>query len=137
MTSPIASGVLCIPGTNLVERVPRLAICVNLGADIGPLLFHCYERWHGIGTSGADTVDAVKETAERNYPGVKSRWVDTNTTVTDALRYYDKVDGQKCSFCGKRAFEVDAWIEGDNAIICKGCVESLFKEFFSGGSDSG
>ena len=59
----------------LVEKVPRLAICVNLGKDIGPLLFHCDEEWNVLGTSGAETVDEVKLRAEKNYPGVGSRWI--------------------------------------------------------------
>jgi ClpX C4-type zinc finger len=115
-------------GDKLVEHVPRLAICINLGENIGPMLFHCDEQWNVLGTSGADSVEQVKDRAENNYPGVASRWVDTNVTVADALRYYDHVDGRKCSFCGKRAFEVDAWIERDHAIICKTCVETIFNE---------
>jgi hypothetical protein len=47
-------------GDVLVEKVPRLAICVNLGKDIGPMLFHCDEEWNVVGTSGAETVDEVK-----------------------------------------------------------------------------
>jgi hypothetical protein len=115
-------------GDKLVERVPRLAICINLGENIGPMLFHCDEKWNILGTSGADSVERVKDRAEKNYPGVALRWVDTKTTVADALQYYDQVDGRKCSFCGKRAFEVDAWIERDKAIICKACVETIFNE---------
>jgi hypothetical protein len=89
----------------LIEKVPRLAICSNLGNDIGPLLFHCDEEWNVLGTSGAATVDEVKELAERNYPGVSSRWIDTNVSIEEALRYYDEdTEGLKCSFCGKRPF---------------------------------
>jgi len=122
-------GSLFVDG-ELVEKVPRLAICANLGKDIGPMLFHCDAEWNPLGTSGAATVDDVKARAERNYPGVSTRWVDVNTTVEEALRYYDEeTGGQRCSFCGKRPFEIEGWVEGKNAIICRGCIESYHHEF--------
>jgi len=123
-------------GGELLEKVPRLAICTNLGKDIGPMLFHCDEDWNPLGTSGAGSVDEVKADAERNYPGVSTRWVDVSTTVEEALRYYDaEMGGQRCSFCGKRAFEVEGWIEGKNAIICRGCIENYHHEFQNPSSD--
>ena len=128
-----------IVGDKVIEKVPRLAICINLGEDIGPLLFHCDEEWEVLGTSGAETIDAVKQRAEKNYPGVSARWVDINTSVEEALRYYDEdTGGACCSFCRKRPFEVDSWIEGEDATICKTCVEEFhrhFSETDSGGED--
>ena len=100
-------------GDELLEAVPRLAIVVNLGKDIGPILFHCDEQWNGLGTSGARSVADVKNLAEKNYPGVSSRWVGINTSVEDALRYYDEQTGLAlCNFCGKRSFETERWVEG-------------------------
>ena len=94
------------------------------------MLFHCDEGWNPLGTSGAKSVEEIKASAERNYPGVSARWVDVNTTVEEALRYYDaETGGQRCSFCGKRPFETRGWIEGRNAIICRGCVESYHGSF--------
>jgi hypothetical protein len=117
-------------GGKLLEQVPCLAICANLGKDIGPLLFHCDHEWSVLGTSGAETVQAVKDHAEKNYPGVSSRWVDVNTSVEDALRYYDQESGGlKCSFCGKRPFDLDRWVEGKGAMICRGCVETYHRAF--------
>ena len=109
----------------LVEKVPRLAICVNLGQDIGPLLLHCDADWNVLGTAGASTVDEVKSRAERNYPGVAARWIDINVSVEEALRYYDEeTGGLKCSFCGKRPFEIEGgWVEGKSAIICRPCID--------------
>lgn len=120
-----------IVGDKLIEKVPRLAICVNLGKDIGPLLFHCDEEWEVLGTSGAKTIDAVKERAEKNYPGVHSRWIDVNTSIEDALRYYDEeTGGARCSFCGKRPFEIEGgWLEGERATICEKCVEEFHRHF--------
>jgi hypothetical protein len=118
-------------GDQLVEPVPRLAICLNLGKDIGPLLFHCDEDWNTLGTSGAKTIAEVKERAEKNYPGVAARWVDLNTSVEDALKYYDEaIEALKCSFCGKRPFEIEGgWVEGADAAICRGCVEKYYQAF--------
>ena len=39
-------------GEQLIEHVPCLAMCINLGKDIGPLLFHCDDEWNTLGTSG-------------------------------------------------------------------------------------
>jgi len=117
-------------GDALVEAVPRLAICANLGKDIGPLLFHCNAEWAVLGTSGAASVAEVKSLAERNYPGVSARWVDTSITVEEALRYYDSITGTlRCAFCRKRPFEVSGLVEGDGAAICRECVEEFYRGF--------
>jgi hypothetical protein len=58
-------------GDKLIEKVPRLEICSNLGKDIGPMLFHCDSDWNVLGVSGGATVDEVKDRVERNYPGVR------------------------------------------------------------------
>ncbi len=118
-------------GDKLIEHVPRLAICLNLGKDIGPLLFHCDEEWNVLGVSGGATIEEAKARAAKNYPGVETRWIDVNTSTDEALQYYDQeTNGAKCSFCGKRPFEIAAgWIEGNDAIICRACVEDFYQEF--------
>jgi hypothetical protein len=118
-------------GERLIEHVPCLAICLNLGKDIGPLLFHCDDDWNTLGTSGAKTIAEVKERAEKNYPGVSTRWVDLNTSVEDALKYYDEqTENLKCSFCGKRPFEIEGgWVEGTGAAICRECIEKYYQAF--------
>jgi hypothetical protein len=130
------AGSLIVNG-QLVEHVPRLAICRNLGEDIGPMLFHCDEEWKSVGTTGAKTVDDAKAAAERNYPGVMSRWVDVETSVEDALKYYDEQTGSlKCSFCGKRPFEVEGMAEGKGVAICKACIEDFHNVLQTPSSDS-
>lgn len=131
-------GALYVDG-KLLEHVPRLAICANLGKnDLGALLFHCSDEWEVLGTSGADTVPAAKEHAERNYPGASARWVDVNTSLEDALRYYDaETGGLKCSFCGQRPFDLDEWIEGKGAAICKDCVGKYYRAFRDSDPESG
>ena len=93
------------------------------------LLNHCDDSgrsWH----FGCRDVEAAKQNAEKNYPGVASRWVDVNTSIEEALRYYDaQTGGLKCSFCGRRPFDVEGWIEGNGAVICRGCVESYDRDF--------
>ena len=117
-------------GGRPVEKVPRLAIAVNLGKDIGPLLLHCDEAWNVIATSGADSVEAVKARAERNYPGISARWVDTNISLEEALRYYDEEwPGLMCSFWCKRPFEVEGVVEGPGVAICRACVEDCYQIF--------
>jgi hypothetical protein len=116
-------------GDILLEHVPRLAICINLGVDLGALLFHCDSDWNVLGTSGTPTIEDTKVRAEENYPGVASRWIDINTSVEAALEYYDaQTGGMKCSFCGKRPFEVESWVEGKAATICRGCIEEYYHE---------
>jgi ClpX C4-type zinc finger protein len=120
-------------GDKLIEQVPRLAIGVNLGKDIGPMLFHCDEFWEVLGTTGAETVQAIKDRAEKNYPGVMSRWIEVNTSVAEAITYYDsQSNGLKCSFCGKRSFEITGLVEAERAAICRGCVEDYYRAFHEG-----
>ena len=84
------------------------AICARFGADADLLLFHCDEDWRLRGLSGGGSVEAVKARAERNYPGVASRWVDVNVSLEEALAYYDEEFGDhQCSFCGKRSYEIE------------------------------
>jgi len=119
-------------GGVLLGRVPRLAICANLGEDIGTLLFHCNSKWEVLGTSGGASVAETKEHAEHNYPGIRKKWVKLGTTRKAALAYYDSIEGRRiCSFCGKRPFEVEGLVEGRRATICRGCVE-LYHEAFCG-----
>jgi len=110
----------------LLGRVPRLAICENLGEDMGPLLFHCHDDWTVLGISGGPTVEETKQRAEINYPGVSKLWVHLDTSREAALDFYDRMtNGIKCSFCGRRPFELTGLIEGDGAAICRECVEKF------------
>jgi ClpX C4-type zinc finger len=117
-------------GGRLVEKVPRLAISSNLAGDIEPMLFHCDERWQVIATSGAETVEAIKSRAEKNYPGVSARWIDLNVPPEQALLHYDEQSGGlKCSFCGRRPFEVEGLVEGTGVSICRSCIEDFYRAF--------
>jgi hypothetical protein len=117
-------------GDTLLEKVPRLAIGVSLGEDVDPMLLHCDEQWNCLGTSGASSVEGVKSLAERNYPGVSSRWTESGYTVEQAIAHYDvQSEGLRCSFCGRRSYEMGrSLIKGRNATICYDCVERFQAE---------
>jgi hypothetical protein len=56
--------------------------------------------------------------------------VDVNTSVEDALRYYDQQTGSlSCNSCGKRPFEVEGWVEGRGASICRACIDEYHRAF--------
>jgi hypothetical protein len=114
----------------MIAQVPRLAIAVGLGAQPGPLVFHCDEEWISLAISDADSIEQAKQAIERIYPGVSERWIDTHVTLEEALAYYDsETAGLKCSFCGKRPFEVEGLIEAPAATICRSCVEEFYGDF--------
>lgn len=124
------SGEALYFGDELVEHVPCLAICAPFDGRSSLLLFHCDEDWRVQGMSGGATVEAVKKRAERNYPGVASRWVDVDVSLEEALECYDeKSGGEKCSFCGKRPYETEGLVSSSEAMICKACVEDFYQGF--------
>jgi hypothetical protein len=135
----VGTGGLALFGENLpLEPVPRVAIAVGLAGNAGPRVFHCDEEWIALGASGAETVEQAKQEVERAYPGVAERWIDTHVTVEEALAFYDsETAGLKCSFCGKRPFEVEGMIEGAQATICRSCVEEFYEDFQFDGDDIG
>lgn len=114
-----------------IGRVPRLAIGENLSEGNLLHLFHCDDHWNVLGASGAQTLDETKALAERDFPGIDAHWVDLNTSVQAALAYYDAdTDGPRCSFCRKRAFDMlSGWRNGENAAICRECVERYYLAF--------
>jgi hypothetical protein len=124
-------------GDRLIEKVPRLAICVNLGRDIGPLLFHCDEDWAVLGATGRDTVAECKARAEKNYPGVAACWIDLDTPMDIALEYYDaQTDNLQCSFCGRRSFDFNGYVEVNDVCICRHCVERMYAAFQETNNDA-
>jgi hypothetical protein len=111
-------------GGILQGRFPCLAICEQL-SDGAVLLLHCDEEWDAIGVAGGDQSANLKDLAEKNYPGISKSWVDVNTSVMDALTYYDENWPQgRCSVCGKRSFEVKTMHEGKSDSICGKCYDA-------------
>ncbi len=113
-----------------LEQPRRLAIAEHLSTPAALVIFHCDEEWISMGASTAESIERAKQDAECNYPGVGNRWIDTHVTVEEALAFYDsETAGLKCSFCGRRPFEVEGLIEGPQATICRGCVEEFYGDF--------
>jgi hypothetical protein len=67
---------------------------------------------------------SCKPVRNQTIPGLMPHWILTGVTRDDALAYYDgELGGLKCSFCGKRGFEIErGWVEGNDAAICATCV---------------
>lgn len=124
----LARTSLYVDGT-LLGRVPALAICQNLSPDGALHLLHCDENWNVLGASGGRTVEETMQVAEQNYPGLAKDWVHLNTAVETAMAYYDEHCGGRCSFCGKRDYEVTAMVTSESASICRECVELFYREF--------
>ena len=79
-------GALYMDGV-LLEHVPCLAICINLGSDRSVMFFRCDLEWKVLGASIEPAAAEAKAKAEENYPGVTSRWIDVNTSVKAALEW--------------------------------------------------
>lgn len=106
--------------------VPRLAIVRNL-VDEGIMLLHCDEEWASLGSSGSGTVEAVMAHANRRYEGLEQKWRAAPYSDAEfADAFADAYRDQRCSFCGRYDFQIDAmFVEGDRAMICGECVERL------------
>jgi len=58
---------------NLIGPVPKLSICQNPDED-DYLLFYCDECWEVLAAAGGDSIEQVKEMAEKAYAGISSKW---------------------------------------------------------------
>jgi hypothetical protein len=105
--------------------VPCLAIC-KFKAEEEFLLFHCDRDWTVLGFSVHNSLAEAKRRADGVYPGISSVWVDAHVSEDEAERHLDKLfGGNRCSFCGKRADQVDRLIQNGEAKICNHCVEEF------------
>ncbi|MES1196583.1 MAG: ClpX C4-type zinc finger protein [Steroidobacter sp.] len=125
-------GALIVNGKSL-GQVPNLAVCIELADDAGTLLFYCDDEWNTLGVAEASSVDEAKKLAEKNYLGVNEKWIDIHTSVQTALEYYDQQsNGMKCSFCGKRPFQLGgSLLESNNVFICNECVSNFYRSLKS------
>lgn len=116
---------------NPLEAVPNLAICANLADENELLLFYCDWDWNSLCAIGGPSIEQLKAHAERNYPGIQTRWIDLNASTEEALAYYDaQPETDRCSFCGKRGFELEQWIQRPSATICKECISEFHDLLF-------
>lgn len=114
-----------------IGRVPCLAICQDKTSPHFAL-YYCDSDWNLLGVApGYESAEAAKRRAERIYPRSSTRWVKTDFTEQDAVRYLnERWRGEECSFCGKRPFETLApFVKGnDNARICGDCIVGFHSE---------
>jgi len=109
-------------------QVPCLAISEEKRPS-GVLLFHCDREWLVLGCSSHGSVGEAKDRAERIYPGISACWVASHATEEQAERYLAEMFGnERCSFCGKRADQVERLIQRDEARICDRCIHEFHDE---------
>jgi len=113
-------------GGKLLGRVPRLAICQNIGED-EMLVFHCDNNWNVLGAAGGHrSAENAKAQVERAYAGIASKWVDTNVSVDQANAYLREHSGDDvCSFCGRMPHEVEKLIQESTGRICDMCIRKF------------
>jgi hypothetical protein len=111
-----------------IGRVPCLAIC-DSRKDAEFVLLHCNQEWTILGIAGDYASEAAaKDKAERIYPGLSSHWVETGYSEEDAERHLDEIsEGHRCSFCGKRADQIEQLIQKDHFRICNVCIDEFHR----------
>jgi hypothetical protein len=110
-------------GSELIGRVPCLAICQNFGED-EVLMFHCDSDWKVLGVVGAArSVDEAKATIQMSYPNLAGKWLDLNVSEAQARAYLRTTfPDDECSFCERQLHEVKQLFVGENGRICDLCV---------------
>jgi hypothetical protein len=105
--------------------VPRLAICQE-SANTKVLLLHCDDGWKTLGVAEYASTAEAKTGAERIYPGVSKRWIERKVTEEEAAVYLDQeFEEEKCSFCGRSAFDVERMVVQGGARICNFCIKEF------------
>jgi hypothetical protein len=119
----------------LLGPVPRLAICRDL-SDGSILLHYCDEGWTPLAVSSHPTVEDARRSAETKYAGSDSHWVTASYTDADVELELEEVWGdERCSFCGKRPFQVDQLMHGRAAYICDVCIREFHDRLLRTASD--
>jgi hypothetical protein len=109
-------------GGKLLGAVPRLAIAHD-GRTY--LLMHCTRTWQVRSAFDHPSVAAAKQYAERQYPGLRTRWRSMGVTKAQAVawskRYWKPL---ACSFCGRPPYEVTFMFERKGVRLCDVCVDA-------------
>jgi hypothetical protein len=70
-----------------IGRVPCMAICQEKESSLFTL-YYCDRDWSLLGVAANyESVDAAKRQAERIFPGLSARWMDSHFTEADLERY--------------------------------------------------
>jgi len=91
------------------------------------MLLHCDEEWTSLGCSGNGSIEDVMAHANRRYEGLETKWRKAPYSEAEfAKAVADEYRDERCSFCGRYHFQIDAlMVEGDRAMICGDCIERL------------
>ena len=104
-------------------HVPNLVIAEHLDESASIELLYCGDAWQVLARRPAASADAAKALAAQRFAGIAQHWLPLQGTREEALLHYDlSNEKSRCSFCGKRAFQVALLIEGANGIVCNECV---------------
>ncbi len=125
-------------GDKEVGRVPRLALCQNVGGGTKDILvFHCNDDWEVLGITGGSSLEAAKVSAERAYRGVTAKWIETSVSVEAAEAWIkENCEAITCSFCGREAGDFTSLIESKTGVrICNRCVDEFYAEMRKGEND--
>ena len=119
---------LIFVGFKELGPVPFLAITKDFKTGEIALLY-CDREWDVLATGGCyESLEQAKESAERTYHGISSRWIDAKVTEKEALEYRDAVwADSRCSFCDTIPPDFDMLMARDNARICSLCIEKFHK----------
>ena len=101
----------------------NLVIAEHLDESASIELLYCGDAWQVLARCPAASADAAKALAAQRFAGIAQHWLPLQGTREEALLHYDlSNEKSRCSFCGKRAFQVALLIEGANGIVCNECV---------------
>jgi hypothetical protein len=113
-----------IVGGKALGPVSHFAVCRDLGEQ-SILLLYCTDQWESVAAAEYPSVEDAKLALERAYAGISAKWVDSPSSESEVRAYLDAHWPDMCSFCGRRAFEVETLFKGKGAWICDQCVSSF------------
>lgn len=114
-------------GGEWLGEVPNLAICQDF-EKTEFLIFHCNPEWEILGVAaGYRSVQEAKDKIERSYHGITSKWVASEYSRDEAIKYVEnQLKAKSCSFCGRTPLQFQA-VAGDAVRICNLCVDSFYE----------
>ena len=115
-------------GGEWLGEVPNLAICKDVNRS-KYFLSHCNEEWESLcSVQEAETEQEIKETAEGYYLGIRSKWINTSYSSTEAKQIFrDQENKMRCSFCDNSLYDnyYQSLVQGKKANICNVCIQEF------------
>jgi hypothetical protein len=76
--------------------------------------------------TGTESIEAGKAKTEAAYPGLHSRWVDTDVSVEEAQRcILENYQHTFCLFSGRRPTELKSLVTQKLGAICDRCMNEF------------